>query len=118
MNALVSSGIVFGITKGYGIANTLEVPMSVYTQAAAIMGASKIIADVGAKDTVSRAIAAGAIYAGTSYAVFNDQNWALNAALGSISSYIADITFSPPHINEDEEDTADYSPNRRGSVRK
>jgi hypothetical protein len=72
MNALVSAGLVFGTTKAYGMANTLEIPMSVYSQAAAIMGASKIVADNGSNDPVTRAILSGALYSGISFVVFKE----------------------------------------------
>ena len=112
MNALVSAGLVFGTTKAYGMANTLEIPMSVYSQAAAIMGASKIVADNGSNDPVTRAILSGALYSGISFVVFKDPNWALNIALGSSASYLSDIALNKysHEINEDED-----SPSGRSS---
>ena len=120
MNALVSAGLVFGTTKTYGLANTLEIPLSVYGQAAAIMGASKIIADAGSPDPVTRAILSGALYSGISFVIFKDSNWALNVALGSSSSYISDIALNKysHEVNEDEEDSHGGSSSRGAALRR
>jgi hypothetical protein len=120
MNALVSAGLVFGTTKAYGMANTLEIPMSVYSQAAAIMGASKIVADNGSNDPVTRAILSGALYSGISFVAFKDPNWALNIALGSSASYLSDIALNKysHEINEDEEDTPSGRSSRGSSIRR
>ena len=101
MNALVAAGIVFGTTKTYGMFNNIEVPMAVYGQGAAIMGVSKILADNGTKDPVIRALASGGLYAGISFSIFNDNNWALNLALGATSSYIADIVLQTKFQDEE-----------------
>ena len=94
MDALVSAGLVCATTKGYGVVKDLDVPMPVYVQAAALMGASKIVANQGTRDPVMRAVVSGAIFAAASYALFQDNNYAMNAALGAVSSYGADIALS------------------------
>lgn len=101
MNALVSAGLVFATTKTYGLVNNIDVPLPIYGQGAAIMGVSKILADNGSKDPVIRALASGGLYAGISFSIFNDNNWALNLALGATSSYIADIILQTKFQDEE-----------------
>ena len=91
MDAIVSSGIVFATMKGYGVVNELDIPTPIYIQASAMMGASKIISNYSTRDPVMRAFISGAIYAGASFALFKDNNYAMNGTLGAIASYGADI---------------------------
>ena len=99
---LIAGGIVFAVGQGYSMANKLDAPLPVLATHAGMMGASKVIADMAAKDTVQRAVASGALFAGLCYLLYKDENWALNGALGVGASYAADLLM-PVEEKEAEE---------------
>jgi len=98
---LVAGGIVFGVGQGLAMWQKSDAPLSLFATHAGMMGASKVAADLAVKDTVQRALAAGAVYAGLCFLLFKDESWALNGALGVAASYAADLVL-PEHTGEED----------------
>ena len=96
---------MFGVLKGYGVtvAKEIDVPLGVYGVHGALMGASKLVVDMAVKDKVQRAVGCGLLFAGACYAMYQDDNYALNGALGVASSYVADLVVPVPSSSSDEE---------------
>lgn len=93
---------MFGVMKGYGVAKEIDVPLGVYGVHGALMGASKLVVDMAVKDKVQRAVGCGLLFAGACYAMYQDDNYALNGALGVASSYVADLVV--PSSSEEEQE--------------
>lgn len=98
---LVAGGLVFGVGQGIALINKSEAPASLFATHAGLMGVAKVVADVAVKDTVQRALAAGALYTGLCFFVFKDESWALNGALGVGASYVADLVLPQEHKEEE-----------------
>lgn len=101
--SLLAGGLVFSVGQGMALVNKSEAPATLFVTHAGLMGASKVVADVAVKDTVQRAVAAGALYAGLCYLVFKDESWALNGALGVGAAYAADVLLPLPEHTEEED---------------
>ena len=99
---LIAGGIVFAVGQGYCLINKCDVPVSVFATSAGMMGASKLVADLAVKNSVQRAVSAGALFAGLSYLLYKDESWALNGALGVSASYIADVLMPAEEKSEEE----------------
>ena len=107
---LIASGVVFAVTKGFGIINKLDdIELSTYLTFAGMMGASKIVADLSVPDPIQRAVGSGLLFAGACYLVFKNENWALNGALGVGASYLADIVVPAPPPPKEEDTEDEYS---------
>ena len=91
MEPLIAGGIAFGIAKGYGVMKGIDAPVEAYAAHAGLMVASKFVSNASTTDVVQRAVGSGALFAGLCYVVFQDENWALNGAVGVGASYVADI---------------------------
>lgn len=95
---------MFGVLKGYGVAKEIDVPLGVYGVHGALMSASKLVVDMTVKDKVQRAMGSGLLFAFACYAMYQDENYALNGALGVASSYVADTVVPSPSSEEEEQE--------------
>ena len=95
---------MFGVLKSYGVAKEIDVPLGIYGVHGALMGASKLVVDMAVKDKVQRAVGCGLLFAGACYAMYQDDNYALNGALGVASSYVADLMVPVPSSSEEEQE--------------
>jgi hypothetical protein len=105
MDALVAGGLFFVGARGY--TTVMGVDASAQTQliVSGVMAGSAYVSSLtGQNDPAVRALTAGTIFAGSMYALGNE-NLVLHAALGTVATYGATLLLTMDEKKEDEEDT-------------
>jgi len=103
---LLTGGLFFLIARGYTMTMETEVPIETQLIISSVLVASAYATEKTQteKNPAVKSLTTGSLFAGAMYVGLGNSNLVLNAVLGTLTSYAAEVILSKNEENEQEEE--------------